>query len=79
MRTSSSEHWAFLEIQPCNYQISKSIIHLIKFGDIVVINNLLYSDRNSNTDRQIICFKEAKLMDMILDKCIFHYRFLCFQ
>ena len=36
----------------------------------VHINNLPYSDRYFTTDRQIGTLKEAKLMDMILVKCI---------
>ena len=42
---------------PCNYQLSKSIVHEIKFGDSchVNINNLPYSDRYFNTDRQDDC------------------------
>ena len=40
-------------LQPCNYQLSKSIVHEIKFGGIAVM--LPYSDRyfNTNTDRHI--------------------------
>ena len=32
-----------------------------------------------NTDWPIEMLKEAKLMDMILDKCIFQYRYKLFQ
>ena len=39
-------------IQPSNYQVSKNVVHFIKFGDIVVmtLNNLWCSDRYPNTD-----------------------------
>ena len=43
------------------------------------INNLPYSDMYFNTDRQLRCFKETKLMDMILDKCIFQISFINFS
>ena len=52
-----------MSILPCNYQLSKSIAHEIKIGDI---NNLAYSDRYFNTNRQIEMFKRGKSMDMIL-------------
>ena len=48
----------FLKLQLCNYQVSKSIVHEIKFGDI-------YSDRYFNTDWQFEMFKRVKPMDMI--------------
>ena len=51
-------------LQPCNYQLSKSIVHEIKFGEI--INNLPYNDRYFNTDWQFEMFKRGKSMDMIL-------------
>ena len=35
-------------LQPCEYQLSKSIVHEIKFGDRYVM--LIYSDRYCNTD-----------------------------
>ena len=49
---------------PCNYQLSKSIVHEIKFGDNK--NNLPYSDRYFNTDWQFEMFKRGKPLDMIL-------------
>ena len=45
----------------------------------VNVYNLPYCDRYFNTYRQIEMFKEAKLMDMVLDKCIFQNRFPYFQ
>ena len=42
-------------------------------------NNLSYSDRYFNTDKQIEMFKRGKPMDMILVKCIFQNRFPLFQ
>ena len=57
----------FSILLPCNYQLSKSIVHEIKFGDItgysshVKLNNLPYSDRYFNTDWQFFlrCLKEG--------------------
>ena len=67
----------FWPIQPCNYQLSKIIVHEIKFGDSchVNINNLPYSDRYFNTNWQFEMFKRGKPMGMILVKCIFQNRF----
>ena len=48
----------------CNYQLSKSIVHEIRFGDN--INNLPYSDRYFRTDWQFEMFKRGNPMDMIL-------------
>ena len=31
---------SIVHLLPCNYQLSKSIVHEIKFGVIAVINNL---------------------------------------
>ena len=45
-------------LQPCNYQLSKSIVHEIKFGEN--INNLPQSDRYFNTDRHIEMLKRGK-------------------
>ena len=50
---------------PCNYQLSKSIVHEIKLS-CKYINNLPYSDRYFNTDRQIEMFNRGKPMDMVL-------------
>ena len=49
-------------LQPCNYQLSKSIVHEIIFGDgcQVNINNLPYSDRYFNTNWQLAMFKRGK-------------------
>ena len=46
------------KLQPGKYQLSKSIVHEIKFGDSCHenINNLPYSDRYFNLDRQIEMF-----------------------
>ena len=41
--------------------------------------NSIYSDRYLILIGRFRCTKEAKLMDLILDKCIFQNRFLCFQ
>ena len=53
-------------ILPCNYQLSISIVHEIKFGDIdschVIINNLPYSDRYFDTDWQFEMLKRGKPM-----------------
>ena len=59
--------------QPCNYQISKSIVHVINFGDIAVMYKqfAILSDMYCNTDWQIEMFKEATLMVTSRDKCIF--------
>ena len=45
-------------LQPCEYQLSKSIVHEIKFGDRSVM--LIYSDRYCNTDKQFEMFKRGK-------------------
>ena len=45
----------------------------------VNINNLPFSDMYFNTDRHFEMFKEAKLMDMILDKCIFQISVINFS
>ena len=42
-------------IQPCNYQLSKGIVH--GYSCHVNINNLPYRDRYSNTDWQIKVFE----------------------
>ena len=46
------------QIQPREYQLSKRIVHEIKFGDIAVmyLSNFPYSDRYLNTDWQIEMF-----------------------
>ena len=44
---------------PCNYQLSKSIVHEIKCCH-VNINSLPYSDRYFNTDWQFEMFKRGK-------------------
>ena len=50
-------------LQPCDYQLSKSIVYKIKLRDI--INNLLKGDMFFNTDWQFEMFKIAKPMGMI--------------
>ena len=66
-------------LQPRNYQLSKIIVHEIKFGDIAVmnvnINHLPYSDMYFNTDWQFEIIKRGKPMDMLLVWCIFQNRF----
>ena len=49
-------------VQLCNYQVSKSIVHEFKFGDIAIILILIGSLR---------CLKEVKTMDMIVFFLIF--------
>ena len=51
-------------LQPCNIQLSKSIVHVLKFGDIAVIYYIV-------TCILVLiggvrCLKEAKPMDKIL-------------
>ena len=58
---------------PCNYQLSKIIVH--GYSCHVNINNLPYSDRYFDADRQLEMFKRGKPMDMILVKCISQNRF----
>ena len=56
-------------ILPCNYQLSKSIVHEIKFDDNschVNIKKLPYSGRYFNTDWQFEMFKRGRPMDMVL-------------
>ena len=44
-------------LQPCNYQLSKSIVHEIGwYSCLVNINNLPFCDMYFNTDRQIEMF-----------------------
>ena len=69
----------FLILQPCNYQLSKSIVHEIKFGDIAVMQ--IYRICSRVTGILILidslgCLKEVKTMDMILEKCKFPNSFL---
>ena len=51
-------------LQPRKYQLSKSIVHEIKFGESyschVNIKNLLYSDMYFSTDCQFEMFKRGK-------------------
>ena len=61
---------------------SKSIVHEIKFGDIAVIK--IQTICYLVTGILVLigglrCSKEAKLMDMILDKCIFQIDFFVFS
>ena len=74
MSTFTLKFIVFSHLLPCNHQLSKSIVHEIKFGDYSCrgnINYLPYSDRYFDTDWQFEMFKRRKPMDMILVKCIF--------
>ena len=53
-------------IQPCNYQLSKSIVQEIKFGDIAVIQILTICHIVTGILILIEMFKRGKPMDMIL-------------
>ena len=70
-------HMSAHVLQPCKYQLSKSVVHEIKFGDI--INILPYCDRYLKLIGSVRCFKGAKLMEMMLDKCIFQKGFPYFK
>ena len=51
----------FVEIgalQPYNYQVSKEVVHKIKFGAVAVMQ--IYSDRYFNTDWQYEMSKRGK-------------------
>ena len=55
-------------LQPCNYQVSKKVVHKIKFGAVAVMQ--IYSDVYFILIGSMRCLKEAKTMDMIaLYKC----------
>ena len=58
-----------MQIQPRKYQLSKSIseVHEIKFGDNAVICKYKQFAILILIGR-LRCFKEAKLMDIILDE-----------
>ena len=47
-------------LQPCNYQLSKSIVHVDIASCHVNINNLLNSDRCFNTEWQFEMSKRCK-------------------
>ena len=69
-------------IQPCNYQVSKSIVNKIEFDDNschLNINNLPYSARYFITDWQFAMFKRGNPMDMILVSVHFKIGFLNFS
>ena len=45
-------------LQPCNYQVSKEVVHKIKFGAVAVMQ--IYSDGYFNTGWQYEMFKRGK-------------------
>ena len=51
-----------------HYQVSKKVVHEIKFGDSCYenLNYLWCSDRYFNTDWQFEMFKISKTMNMVL-------------
>ena len=51
---------------PCNYQLSKNIVHEIKCGDNINNFAICCSDRYFSTDWQFEMFKRGNPMDMIL-------------
>ena len=71
-------HFTIPNIQPCNYQVSKEVIHELEFGDIAVM--IIYIICSRVTGIFILigslgCLKEVKTIDMILGKCKFPNRF----
>ena len=62
-----------LHLQRRNYQISKEIVHELKFGDIAVMQIQTICNIATGFFLTLIgrleCLKEAKTMDIILGKC----------
>ena len=69
----------WMTLLPRSYQVSKEVVHELKFGDIAVMQILTICSRVTGILILIVnlgCLKEVKSMDMILRKCKFPNSFI---